>query len=429
MNLKLWFSLVFQRVRENPVFVHSGLFALLVLGFVSALMGNRTKATRLLSQAHRTARLRWMKRLVEPYVSSGLDTLHVAASPLGQSAMSPLFGKRLLVLKPPISMEEKGVLLVAFTETIRLLHSCVDLQKLMNDYTLLLEPSWSGYCYPELLDFARRNQETFVFAAEQQDFDFLKRMGRKLVPVPLGPCDWVDPRLAEPYLGTPKNYDIIVNSTWAAWKRHYVLFRMLARAEQKYKVALIGVEWDGRTRSDIERMADFYRVRDQITLLEHVPYAQVMDIMCRCKVSLLLSLKEGSNRALAESMFCNVPVVALSTHVGGIRKNIVPETGMFASERTLESSINYLSRSALAPRTWAVEHISCFVSSGLLNTFLRNYSVSAGKQWTRDLVERSNSPEPNYVSETDKEQLASWNDDLLKYLKAHPDRNLETVTA
>jgi len=51
-----------------------------------------------------------------------------------------------------------------------------------------------------------------------------------------------------------------------------------------------------------------------------------MDITCRATVSILPSLKEGSNRAMAESMFWNVPVVVLTNHVGGITKNIVPET-------------------------------------------------------------------------------------------------------
>jgi glycosyltransferase involved in cell wall biosynthesis len=323
-----------------------------------------------------------------------------------------------LVLKAPAPGGEKGVLLVMFSEMFRLLHSHINLEKLLEDYALVLEPSWSGYCGPDLLDLTREAEKIFVLAAEEGDFAFLQRLGSNLIPVKLGPCDWVNPHAAAPYLANPKDFDIVMNSMWASLKRHHVLFRMLASATRRYKVALIGQPWLGRTQVDIELLADFYNVGDQITILDRIPYAEVMDVTCRSKVSVLLSLKEGSNRAIAESIFCNVPVVVLSNHVGGIRKNIVPQTGLLIDEQNLEPAIVQLLHSSINPREWGMEHISCFKSSAKLNAILRDHALSNGRPWTQDIAGRSNSPESTYVHRCDAERLRPWNAKLRNYLRS-----------
>jgi glycosyltransferase involved in cell wall biosynthesis len=358
-----------------------------------------------------------MRQLVEPHIVANLDAIYREPRPSTGPEVSSWFGKRLMELKAPGPGGEKGVLFVMFTETFQLLHSHMNLKMLLEDYTLVFEPSWSGYCGPDLLDFTRESDEIFVLAAEEGDFAFLQCLRSNLIPVELGPCDWVDPQAAAPYLASSKEFDIVMNSNWAALKRHYVLFRMLANAERRYKVALIGVKWGGKTRADIERLANFYGVADQLTILERIPYEKVMDVTCRSKVAVLLSLKEGSNRAIAESIFCDVPVVVLSSHIGGIRKNVVPETGLLADERNLESAIIQLHRSSIKPREWGMEHISCFKSSIKLNEILRDHTLSKGRPWTQDIAGRSSSPESTYIDAGDAKRLRPWNDKLRNYLK------------
>jgi hypothetical protein len=416
-DLRTWCSLASQRLREHKWVVHSVLLILILWGFALLLLGRRARGTKTLCQVHRTTRLRWMRELVEPHITANLDAIYREPRPSSGPDLTFFFGNRLMVLKAPASGGEKGVLFVMFSETFHLLHSHMNLQKLLEDYTLVFEPSWSGYCGPDLLDFTRESDEIFVLAAEVGDFAFLQRLGSNLVPVGLGPCDWVDPHAAAQYLANPKEFDIVMNSNWAALKRHYVLFRMLANAEKRYKVALIGVRWGGKTRADIDRLADFYGVADQLTILERIPYEKVMDVTCRSKVSLLLSLKEGSNRAIAESIFCNVPVVVLSNHIGGIRKNVVPQTGLLADERDLESAIIQLHRSSIKPREWGMEHISCFKSSIKLNEIMRDHALRKGRPWTQDIAGRSSSPESTYIDAGDAERLRPWNDKLRNYLK------------
>jgi glycosyltransferase involved in cell wall biosynthesis len=416
-DFKTWCSLVSQRARENQWIVHSGLFLLILWGFGQLLGGKRAKCIKAFCQVHRTTRLRWMRQLVETHIIANLDAIYREPRPSLGLDLRSFFGNRFLVLKAPAPKGEKGVLLVMFSEMFRLLHSRINLEKLLADYTLVLEPSWSGYCGPDLLDLTREAEKIFVLAAEEGDFAFLRRLGSNLIPIDLGPCDWVDPRAMESYLANPKDFDIVMNSMWASFKRHHVLFRMLASAKKRYKVVLIGEPGLGKTQADIEQLADFYSVADQITILDRISYDEVMDVTCRSRVSVLLSLKEGSNRAVAESIFCNLPVVVLSNHVGGIKKNVVPQTGLLIDERNLEATIIQLLHSSINPREWGMEHISCFKSSAKLNAILRDHALSNGQPWTQDIAGRSNSPESTYIHPYDVERLRPWNAKLTNYLR------------
>lgn len=419
MRFKTRLELTKQRLLESPSVVHSGLILLVLAAFSLALLGRKRRAASLLSQVHRATRLTWMRKLVEPYLFTHLPAIYTDSGPAQHLELPRFFGNRIMVLKAPAANGEKGVLFVMVSYVFDWLRSNMDLKQLLEDYTLVFEPSWSGYCFPGLLNYTRWNDEVFVLSAEEGDFAFLTRLGSNLIPLELGPCDWVDPDVAKPYLTERKDFDIVMNSNWAPWKRHYVLFNMLRKAKRPYKVALIGVQWGSplRTRSDILQLAHEYGVTNQLTIFDEIPYEQVMDITCKSKISILLSLKEGSNRAIAESIMCNVPVIVLANHVGGIRKNIVPETGLFADERDLGAAVDRLLESSLNPRIWGAEHVSCLKSSEQLNTVLREHALKQGKPWTGDIAVRSNSPDSVYKFREDAERLRPWNEKLKDYLR------------
>ena len=417
MDVKVWRYLLLRRVLESKVVVHAALLGFLARGFAQALFNRRGKAISDLSQVHRTTRLPCMRRLVEPYIIANLDATYTSPVLHQNGNISRLFGSWLAVLKEPRPDGEQGVLLAMFSEMLPLLYTAMDMGRLLHDYTLVIEPSWSGYCDEDLLRYTQFDDDIFVLAAQRDDFAFLQRLHSNLIPVDFGPSDWVDPRVAEPFLSNAKEFDIVMVARWAPWKRHQVLFRMLKHAKQRYRVALIGGPGGGRSRPDVEELAQYYGVRDQLTIFEHMPYHQVMDITSKSRVSVLLSLKEGSNRAISEGIFCNVPVVVLVNHVGGIVKNVVPETGLLVPERELESAVERLIHGSLNPRRWAIEHISCFRSAEKLNALLRAHAQQRGLSWTEDIAVRASSPDSKYVYEGDRERLAPWNHSLARYLK------------
>lgn len=417
MKLRLRLKLARQRALENPVVVHLGLVPFLIRGAVFAAAGKRHRAVLDLSQAHRTTRLPAIRRLVEPYILRHRDVAYSPPTTSSPWDVTRSFGQRLMVLKEPRA-GEKGVIFVMFTEMLSMMFRQLDLPAMMREFTLVVEPSWSGYCDEDLIRYMQFPDEVFVAATEPGDFAFLQRAHSNLIPLPIGSCDWVDPSIAEPFLQNAKEFDIVMNANWGSWKRHHVLFRMMKRAKRRYTAALIGGVLDGRTARDIVDLADAFGVRDQITIFEQVSYQKVMDVTSRARVSVLLSLKEGSNRAIPEAIFCNVPVIVLTSNIGGASKNVVPETGLLADEDDLEDAVETLRCASLCPRDWGIRNISCFQTTAVLNATLRQHALARGEPWTHDIAIRASSPESRYFHREDEQRLAPWNAGLRRFLKA-----------
>src|SRR3954470_24314715 len=211
MGVGMSLSLLKQRARENDVLVHAALLGLMARGGVQAVLNRRRSAVSTLSQVHRTARVALVRRLVEPYIVANRDVSFGMPASTAADALPSYFGTRMSVLKAP-RPGERGVLFVMFSELFALMFAAMDMRRLMADYTIVMEPSWSGYCDEDFLRFTQLDEDVFVLAVQKDDFEFLRRLQSNLVPVALGPCDWVDPRVAEPYLGNPKEFDIVMNS-------------------------------------------------------------------------------------------------------------------------------------------------------------------------------------------------------------------------
>lgn len=411
-----------QKFKENRVVIESILAASYFIGIIMWTVHNKKLSFKLLSQAHRSSHLRKLKNSIEVFLkhgpfSSGFDQA-AQATAVTKNDPTEYFGKRIMVLKPPISSREKGVLYIMFSELIADIPRLFDMKKLLDDYILVLEPSWSGYCEIGILQYTLFDNEVFVLSAENDDFRFLSQLKSNLVPIRLGPCDWVDPRISEKFLSGKKQFDIVMNSHWGDSKRHYVLFEALKKLPTSLGVALIGVPWRGNNKSVVQQLAKYYRVEQQITFFERIPYEEVMKICCESKLGILLSLKEGSNRALAEIIFCDTPVILLNNHVGGIRKNIVDQTGIITDEKNLPQSISRIvgEYHKFSPRKWAVENISCFASSQKLNDIIRKRTVGQGREWSKDIACRSNSPESRYCYDSDSKMLNDFNHNLRNYL-------------
>lgn len=326
---------------------------------------------------------------------------------------------RLTVLKPYINQQEPGVVHVKFSETISELPRRIDIDALTPYYRLVLEPSWTGLCDPGILQYLHTARTNIILAPDPTDYALIEMLAGKLVPIGLGPCDWVDPRIAEPHLGAKKEFDIVMNSNWSTWKRHGLLFNTLRSLPASTRIALIGGAVDGTNVDRIIRLARYFGVAKQVTIFERISHKDVMRVVCAARCSVLLSLKEGANRSLAESMFCDVPVLLLNEHVGGIRKNVVPETGVLVPERQLASGLMRLIEAApnMNPRAWALENIACSASSACLNDALKAVAANESETWSEDIVVRANSPEATYYSTDVRQRLAPSNELLKEFVR------------
>lgn len=402
---------------ENFYLIHFSLCAAFLIGSVARFLNRPETTFKFYSQVHRTSRISALTKLVEPFLIDHIEVCwkpRVAPAP---EVIEESLGSRICIFKEA-SENEKGVIIVKFSELFKLMASTFDFVKLLKDYTLVIEPSWSGYCDPDILFYSQFKENIFVLSAQADDYAFLSRLNSNLVPVNLGPCDWVDPSISEPFLSQDKTYDIVMNANWGAWKRHHVLFRAIKKMNRPdLRIALIGGSWKTRSKTEILSLANLYGLNNEISIFEHIPYENVMEITAKSKVSILLSLKEGSNRAIAESIFCNTPVIILEEHIGGITKNVVSETGIITPEKHLPEALAELLENykSLQPRQWALENISCFISSNKLNQKIKQHQLSSGQAWHNDLAIRANCPELTYVNSADDIKLRDSSKQLVKY--------------
>lgn len=151
-----------------------------------------------------------------------------------------------LILKAP-SKNEKGVLALEYTEKFDLFIALFDLERIMRDYYIVLEPCWAGYCDPSILMFLSNQSDVIVQCPEETDFTFIASLKSNLVPIRLGSSDWIDADLFSPKAaGGPKEYDLIMVANWGRHKNHRYLFRALSRLKHRsISVLLVGMDWGG----------------------------------------------------------------------------------------------------------------------------------------------------------------------------------------
>ncbi|HYL81763.1 MAG TPA: hypothetical protein VEU07_13170, partial [Candidatus Acidoferrum sp.] len=80
--------------------------------------------------------------------------LALGARSVGAADPGRLLGTHMLVLKSP-RPRERGVLVIHYSYVFPLLVAHFDLEAFAARYHIVLEPSWTGYCTPEILLFSR----------------------------------------------------------------------------------------------------------------------------------------------------------------------------------------------------------------------------------------------------------------------------------
>jgi glycosyltransferase involved in cell wall biosynthesis len=309
----------------------------------------------------------------------------------------------LIVLKPyDPSTGERGVLLVTYSEALRRFAAMYDLGAIATRYMLVAEPSSWGYEHPTFFLFLGSDLDVVVEAPWRRDFEYLKRLGANLVPTRIGAGDWVDPEMFRPAEGRERTYDLVMVSAWDPIKRHEDLFEALARLRmtmtRALRVALIGypAAW---TRADIERLMRTYAVDDCCTVYENVSHAEVARIVSDARAYVLLSRREGANRALYEALFCDTPVVVYRHHRGVNVEAITAEQGALFDRGELEQAILRVLEhpSEMHPRAWALANTGYLNSTRALNSQLRALAHARGLPWTRDIVAKKMAPQLRYA--------------------------------
>lgn len=302
-----------------------------------------------------------------------------------------LLGPLAMVVKTPCG-DEKGVLLLLYSHVLPLFLRLFDLEKVCARYHLVLEPSWSGYCNPDVLCYRYVDAPIFVQAYEPRDRSFIDGLRSNLVAIPTSNNWWVDHRMFVPLPGVRKDIDVIMVAGWGNYKRHARFFQALSalrRRGVRMSVALVGYPL-GFSADDLRSMASHYGIADQIAWHENLSQPEVNALLNRSKVNVLWSRKEGVNRAIIEGMFADVPcIVRAGFNYGYAYPYINDATGRYATEDELPDLLVRMveQHDRFAPRGWVMEHMSCQESTRIVE---RTMTAHLREAWSDGLAVKTN---------------------------------------
>lgn len=310
----------------------------------------------------------------------------------------------LIVLKPyDPTTGERGVLMLMYSGAVTATAAVFDLGALASKYMFVLEPSSWGYQDARFLLYLGSDLDVLIQSPRLADFEFVESLHTNLIPSRVGAGEWVDPttfRPREP--GEKARYDVVMVSAWDPLKRHETFFRAAAQLKRErgraLRFALIGYDM-GWTREPIENLIKQYQLEGDCDIYEMIPHEEVASIVADSKVSLLLSHREGANRAIYESMFCDAPVIVYRHQCGVNLDHVNARTGLLADEDELANTINYVLNHSedFDPRAWALENAGYQNATRKINAALSEMARRRGLPWTRDIVAKKSAPNLRYA--------------------------------
>ncbi len=322
-----------------------------------------------------------------------------------------LFPANIIVLKSP-GTNERGVIYLYYSYVYPLFMRLLDAKAVSSRYHLVLEPSWSGYFDPNILTTLQLNTPIFVGSIEPRDIDFLKAVHPNLIPVSVSGNTWVDANVFRPLADIRKDFDLISIAAWARYKRHWAMFRAVARMRamgRAPRLALVGYPLE-LTATDILAQARLFNIEDLIEIFECLTPTEVNAVLNRSKVHILWSRREGVNRAIIEAMAAGVPnIIRHGFNYGYHYPYIDSRTGKFATEQDMPKVLidmidNYRKYS---PRDYVLSFMTPTASTQRLNQEIRKVALSIGEVWTRDLaIKVSTLDGLTYLDSSDNQRFA-----------------------
>ncbi|HKO96084.1 MAG TPA: glycosyltransferase [Pyrinomonadaceae bacterium] len=330
-------------------------------------------------------------------------------------------GNLVILKKHDETTGERGVLLLMYSEAVLAMAAIYDLSALASKYMFVLEPSSWGYQDVRFLFYLGSDLDVLIQSPRRADFEFVENLKTNLVPVSVGAGEWVDPEVFQPRAeGKAATYDVVMVSAWDPLKRHEVFFKVAAerksKGERPLKFALIGYKM-GWTREPVEQLLKKYGLESDCDIYEMIPHAQVAQIVADSKMSLLLSRREGANRGIYESMFCNTPIIVYRNQCGVNLDHVNSQTGLLADDHELGAAIDHVLNHPYEfdPRGWALANAGYGNATKTINTNLREMSNRRGLPWTRDIVAKKSAPELRYAKPDDYKLF----DDEYRRLERH----------
>lgn len=288
------------------------------------------------------------------------------------------------IIKAP-QQGEKGIILVGFEHELDGLISHVAIQDIVEKYDILFMPTWQPFYSFSLLRALKVLGKSLVLLPSSESC-YYKALGlpEHFNALPFHASSWVNEDLYSP---KPKDIDILMVANFSVYKRHKLLFEALVDLPPNVRVVLIGRPLENRTAADILAEAKLFGVENRFELIEAPSNEVVVDHLCRAKLVLGLSGREGSYVSLAEALFAGAAVAVFANAHIGTKNYINPKTG-FLLQSDIPLSVQILQClnvvDTLSPREWAVKNISAQINVRRLNSLLAAKAKKTGANWVVD---------------------------------------------
>lgn len=408
-------------------------WALTWAGIISVRMGFTRRGLGWVLKGRRIAEVVAADGFLRWFIQARPDAgeLFLSMIPAHAKAGGDKITDRFLILKVPRlegeRVVEKGAIIIKFTETFAPFFCSVDAKRLVRYFRIILEPSWVGYSLPGILLWTKLAPEkVIVMAPYGPDFRLLERLGSNLVPVTLGPADWVSPENFHKLPDIEKKYDCIYIANHKATKRVDRYVRAVVHVSRRrpgFRAALfcVGVgksSYGPRVRATIE----WGRAHGNLDFLVGVKQPQLNAFLNQSKVNVLVSLREGANKGLAEGLFAGTPALLIRESACGNHLHINEHTGKVVPDRELEAALEWFAdhHERFSPGDWALKNIAPDVSARRLSGILKTFDFATGYEWTSDLFVKVNRPEMNYL-DSGLDWLKHHRPGLLKAFEAGAD--------
>jgi hypothetical protein len=357
-----------------------------------------------------------LKLIIGLLVSKGVDIEEAA-------------NRTIIILWPTFKGEsiDKGILIISFTRTNSYFYRNVNLKELCKYFHIVLEPSWSGYMDPDVMFWGLQvNASVWVQATELKDRALIDSLGVNLLPLSIGASDWVD-YYEFNNTGEDKIFDSVYVANTSAVKRIYrylvALRNVVDNLDCDYKALLICASWGDRGK-DVSSMIKKLRLEKVCELRFSLDKKELVIALNQSKFNILLSFKEGSNRSLFESMFCDLPVIVLLENIGTNKAYINEFTGMIVPDEALEDSLVYMKNNYkfYSPRNWAIDNITPEITTKKIldSISLRDPTIN---QYSTATLIKTNNPEVSYLGKKEF-KFCEYNKKLLALFKIDTPKDL-----
>lgn len=310
---------------------------------------------------------------------------------------------RTIILSLPKSINGKiikGVILIKFTKTLSFYNRNSSLlSNLDKFFVFIIEPSSAGYADADILYFLENTTNSLIQSAEITDRALINAIYPDVKTLSFGSSNWVDSNIFKPTV-TDKVYDSIYVSNMNHIKRSFkyvdAIKKIVTTRDENYHGCLVCASWGGQ-QEPLNQYIKKQGLDKNLTYFSGLSRERLIDELNKSKVNVLLSLKEGSNRSLFESMFVDIPVICLSENIGVNKSYINEHTGCLVPEFAFNDALVAMKENykAFNPKKWADHHISAQRTVLDLEDVL---NAKFGEGCNSQLYIKVNKPEAEYQS-------------------------------